>query len=95
MQKQQVEIESAELERALVELKKAGPEDAVYKSAGSVLIKSNKDDLVKELEEKKELSTTRVTVLGKQESRVRENIKELQTKIEDAIKGRTSTPASS
>lgn len=95
VQKQQVEIESAELERALAELKKAGPEDAVYKSAGSVLIKSNKDDLVKELEEKKELSTTRVTVLGKQESRVRENIKELQTKIEDAIKGRTSTPASS
>jgi len=95
VQKQQLEIESSELDRAITELKKAGAGDAVYKSAGSVLIKANKDELLKEMEEKKELSSTRTTVLGKQETRVRENIKELQSKIEDALKGRTSAPAPS
>ncbi len=39
MQKQQLEVESVETDRALEELKKAGPDDAVYKNAGSVLIK--------------------------------------------------------
>lgn len=81
MQKQQVELENAETERALEELKKTTSEDAVYKLAGPLLIKSNKDELLKDLEEKKELSSTRVVVLGKQESRVKENLKEVESKI--------------
>ena len=54
----------------------------------SVLVKAKREDLIKDLDEKKELAGTRSTVLAKQEQRVRENIKELQAKIEDAIKGR-------
>lgn len=88
LQKQQIDLESADLDRALTELKKAGEGDTVYKSAGSVLVKAKKEDLIKDLDEKKELASTRSTVLAKQEQRVRENIKELQAKIEDAIKGR-------
>ncbi|HZW57798.1 MAG TPA: prefoldin subunit beta [Nitrososphaerales archaeon] len=95
VQKQQVELESAEVNRALTELRKAAEGDAIYKSAGSILIKANKDELVKELEDKKELATTRSAVLGKQEQRVRENIRELQAKLEDAVKGRGPGPASS
>ncbi|MDQ6667220.1 MAG: prefoldin subunit beta, partial [Thermoproteota archaeon] len=49
MQKQQVEIEIVETDRALEELKKIGTEDIVYKSAGPLLIKSKKEDLLKEL----------------------------------------------
>ncbi|MBA3749446.1 MAG: prefoldin subunit beta [Nitrosopumilus sp.] len=81
MQKQQVEIENVETERALEELKKTVPDDTVYKLAGPLLIKSNRDELIKELEEKKELSKTRIVVLGKQESRVKENLKEVENKI--------------
>jgi prefoldin beta subunit len=88
VQKQQVELEAAEVDRALEELKKATETDAVYKSAGNILVRAKKDILVKELGEKKELSTTRVAVLGKQEQRIRESIKELQTRIEGAVKGR-------
>ncbi|MDG6994790.1 MAG: prefoldin subunit beta [Nitrososphaerota archaeon] len=90
VQKQQIDLESADVDRALVELKKAGENDAVYKSAGSILVKAKKEDLIKDLDEKKELAGTRSTVLSKQEQRVRENIKELQAKIEEALKGRTS-----
>lgn len=87
MQKQQLEVELVETERALEELKKAGPDDAVYKAAGSVMVKAKKDDVVKELEEKKELSATRVKVLEKQETRVKENLKEVETKINEMIRG--------
>ena len=69
------------------ELKKAADADPVYKHAGSVLIKSTKANLIAELEEKKELANTRVTVLAKQETRVKESIKEQETKINEMIRG--------
>ena len=87
MQKQQLEVEMVETDRALEELKKAGPDDTVYKNAGSVLIKAKKEEVMKELEEKKELSNTRVMVLGKQETRVKENLKEVENKINEMIRG--------
>lgn len=93
MQKQQLEVESVETDKALEELKKAGAEDAVYKNAGSVLIKAKKDEVVKELEEKKELSNTRVMVLSKQETRVKENLKEVENKINEMIRGMQSGAA--
>lgn len=93
LQKQQIDLESSEVDRALTELKKASDTDAVYKSAGNILVRAKKDDLLKDLEERKELANTRSTVLSKQESRVRENIKDLQAKIEEALKGKA--PAAS
>jgi prefoldin beta subunit len=90
MQKQQLEVEMVETDRALEELKKAGADDAVYKNAGSVLIKAKKEEVVKELEEKKELSNTRTMVLGKQEARVKENLKEVENKINEMIRGMQS-----
>jgi prefoldin beta subunit len=87
MQKQQLEVEMVETDRALEELKKIGPEDAVYKAAGSVMVKAKKDEVIKELEEKKELSATRAKVLEKQEGRVKENLKEVESKINEMIRG--------
>src|ERR671924_87545 len=87
MQKQQVELEVVETDRALEEIRKTGIEDVVYKSAGPLLIKSKKDDVIKELEEKKELSNTRVMVLTKQETRVKDNLKEVENKINQMIRG--------
>src|ERR671919_852122 len=87
MQKQQVELEIVEIERALEELKKMdGDSNSVYKGAGPLLIKTKKEDVLKELEEKKELSNTRVTVLGKQEARVKDNLKEVENKINTMIR---------
>jgi prefoldin beta subunit len=91
MQKQQVEIEIVETDRALEELKKIETQDPVYKSAGPILIKSQKDDLLKELGEKKELSNTRVMVLAKQETRVKDNLKEVENKINQMIRGTQGT----
>lgn len=95
MQKQQVEIEKVETERALDELKKTTSDDAVYKLAGPLLIKSNRDVLIKDLEEKKELINTRIVVLGKQESRVKENLKEVENKINQMMQLTQSGSSSS
>lgn len=87
-QKQQVELELSETERALEELGKAVDSEAVYKFAGNLLVKVKKEDVLKELGEKKELANTRKMVLAKQESRFRETLKDLQAKIDDAVKAR-------
>jgi prefoldin beta subunit len=89
-QKQHLEIEKAETEKALDELKKVADGDAVYKHAGTVLIKSTKQELIDELEEKQELAKTRVIVLEKQEARVKDTLKEQEAKITEMMKGGTT-----
>ena len=87
-QKQQVEMEQSETEKALEELGKASDSEAVYKFAGNLLVKVKKEDVLKELSEKKELANTRKMVLAKQETRFRETLKDLQTKIDESVKTR-------
>ena len=79
-QKQNLEMEQIETEKALEELKKATDEDNVYKHAGSILIKSTKQELIDELEERREMAKTRSTVLEKQENRIKETLKEQESK---------------
>jgi prefoldin beta subunit len=97
MQKQQVEAEATDADKTLDELKNVAPEEQIYKYVGSLLVKVTRENITKELEEKKDISTTRTLVLNKQEARLKENIKELQTKIDEMIKARTqgSTPSPS
>ena len=85
-QKQQLEIEVAETDRALAELEKAGDQAVIYKSVGSLLLRSDKQTLLSELKERKELLGTRITVLGRQEERTRERIKELQEKLQERLR---------
>lgn len=92
MQRQQVDAELADAEKTLEELKNVTPEEQVYKYVGSLLVKVTKEAVTKDLEEKKDISNTRTLVLNKQESRLKENIKELQTKIDEMIKARTQGP---
>ena len=91
-QRQHLEMEKAETEKALEELKKVADTDSVFKQAGTVLIKSDKKVLVDELEEKVELSKTRSTVLEKQEIRVKETLKEQEAKITEMMKSGATPP---
>jgi prefoldin beta subunit len=90
-QKQQLEIETSETEKALTELDKVTDQVAVYKSVGSLLIKSDRQALLAELKERKELLSTRVTVLGRQEERTKERIKELQEKLQEKLRPTSSS----
>ncbi len=93
IQKQQVEMELSEAEKALEELTKASDSESIYKFAGNLLIKVSKADMVKDLTEKKELSNTRKMVLAKQEVRFKESLKDLQVKIDEAVKGKAPQAA--
>ena len=90
MQKQQLESEKLEAEKALEELKKASDDELVFKHAGTIMIKSNKKDLIEELEEQMELAKTKASILVKQEERLKITLKEQETKIQEMIQN-TST----
>jgi len=85
MQKQQLESEKLEIEKALEELKKASDDELVFKHAGTIMIKSNKKDLIEELEEQVELAKTKASILVKQEERLKTTLKEQETKIQEMI----------
>ena len=85
MQKQQLESEKLEIEKALEELKKASDDELVFKHAGTIMIKSNKKDLIEELEEHVELAKTKASLLVKQEERLKTTLKEQETKIQEMI----------
>ena len=85
-QKQQLEFENIETEKSLEELKKVSDDDAVFKFAGTILVKSNKQTLLEDLEEKKELIKTRTTILAKQEDKLKTSLKEQESKIQEMIK---------
>jgi prefoldin beta subunit len=87
MQKQQLESEKLEVEKALEELKKTSDDESVFKHAGTIMIKSNKKDLIEELEEQIALVKTKATLLAKQEERLKATLQEQETKLQEMMKG--------
>jgi prefoldin beta subunit len=81
MKKQQIEQEIAETDRILEEIKKIDGDNKVYKRYNNLLIKSKREDILKEFKEKKATLNTRMLVVEKQESRVNDNLKEVENKI--------------
>lgn len=87
MQKQQLDMERIESEKALDELKAADDERPVYKHAGTILIRSTRSAMIDEIEERKTLAATRAQVLAKQEARLKETLKEKEAQIQSMIQG--------
>jgi len=85
-QKQQLELELTEVEQALSELEKMTDNAIIYKSIGSLLVKSEKPKVTSDLKERKDLINMRINVLGKQEEHLRGQIKDLQTKLQSDLR---------
>ena len=81
-QKQQLELELLEVDQALSELEKTPDDGVIYKSVGSLLIRTEKPKVTEDLDERKELANMRISVLGKQEERLRSQVKELNEKLQ-------------
>ncbi len=84
-QKQQVDMEKSEVDQTIAELQKTADDAVIYKSIGSLLVKAEKPKVNEELVERKELLDTRSTVLARQEERIRSQIKESQTKLQEDL----------
>jgi len=93
-QKQQLELELTETEQALTELEKTDENAVIYKSIGSLLVKAEKAKVITELTDRKELLNTRVSVLGKQEERLRSQAKDLQTRLQKDLSPVSPPPES-
>jgi len=78
MQKQQFQAQLVEIESALIELNKT---TSAYKIIGNIMVASNKEDLKRDLQDKKEVFTARINVLEKQEEKLKADAQELQKEI--------------
>lgn len=85
-QKQQLDLESSEVEQTLSELEKMDDDATIYKSIGSLLVKSKRPKVIDELRERKELLNTRILVLTRQRTKVEERINNLQQKVQERVK---------
>jgi prefoldin beta subunit len=85
-QRQQVEMRLKETEEALQELDKIDDKTPVYKSIGSLLVKTKgKSEVKKELKKNKDSFELRKNTLEKQEGATKEKLSELQSKIQNAL----------
>ncbi len=84
LQRNQLKIQLSEVKNAQDELKHATGE--VYKSAGSLIIKTTKENAEKELKEKKELIDIKLNAIQKEEEKLREAIKDLQKGLQEKMK---------
>jgi prefoldin beta subunit len=93
-QKQQVDMEKTEVEQTLAELQKTPDDAVIYKAIGSLLVKSEKPKVNEELAERKSLLDTRSTVMTRQEERIRGQVKEAQTKLQEDLSPVSGQPLS-
>ncbi|VVB68024.1 Prefoldin subunit beta [Candidatus Norongarragalina meridionalis] len=82
MQKQQTDLQLAELKKAEEEVSKG--EGSFYRFVGAVIVPKKKEDLKKELAEEKESLELRQGIFEKQEKVLRERFDALRKKLESS-----------
>lgn len=80
-----LEQELREINRALEVLKKVPNDAEIYRATGHLLIKINKDSAEKELNERKELLELRLKTLSRQETLLRQQLSEIQNKLSEYL----------
>ena len=87
-------MEKTEVEQTLTELQKTTDDSVIYKAIGSLLVKAEKTKVTEELAERKSLLDTRSTVMARQEERIRSQVKESQTKLQEDLNPVSGQPSS-
>ncbi len=85
VQKQRIEMEKMESEKALETLKDVAADSKVYKSVGAVLVEKPKDDVVKELDDRVEFLEMRLKVFVKQENKTKEKMTSIQETLQKEL----------
>lgn len=88
VQKQRLDIELSETNQALKTLEDVPSGRKMYKSVGAILIEKMKDELVQELEDRKEFLGMRSKVITRQENKTRERLTSLQQNLQKEIEQR-------
>jgi len=77
-QRQQFQAQLAEVDSALKELENA---KEAYKIIGNIMVSSNKEELQKNLKEKKEIVELRIKTMEKQEGHLKNKAKKIQEEV--------------
>ena len=85
-QRLQLDIRLKETDNALDELQKLKGEEPIYKNIGNIIIKADKETIIKELNEDMGTTKLRKKSVEDQETKLKEKIEELQEKIQTALK---------
>ncbi|MDP3881795.1 MAG: prefoldin subunit beta [Nanoarchaeota archaeon] len=83
IEKQTLQAESNEVDNAISEVSKTS--DEVYKILGGIMIRADKDSLLKELEEKRKITSIKVKALEKQEELVARKSDELRGEMQKSL----------
>ncbi len=83
LQKQQLQTQTTELDSALSGLEST---EKAYHILGNIMVASSKEDLLKELKDKKEVIDLRIKNLIKQEEKLKTTIDELQKEVMEELK---------
>jgi prefoldin beta subunit len=84
-QKTQIEALIRETDAALKELEKSSDDAVIYKSVGELLFKSEKNKLVEELKERKDMMDLRLKTMSKQEERIQSRFSQLQDQLKQSL----------
>ena len=85
-QKQKVQLELNEAKKALEEIEKLPDDAVIYKTVGTLIVKTEKAKAVEELKEKVETLEVRLSALERQEKKLNEKLKELTARIQTSLK---------
>ncbi|KON29303.1 hypothetical protein AC482_06900 [miscellaneous Crenarchaeota group-15 archaeon DG-45] len=85
IQKQRLELEQRETERALKTLEGIPPGTKVYRSVGAILVERDRDEVISELSERRDFLEMRSKVLSKQEEKTRERLDSLQKRLQQEL----------
>ncbi len=85
IQKHQLQIQLNEINHALDQLTKAKGD--VYRSVGSIILHTTKEEAEKDLGERKELIEVKVSAIAKQEEKLRATVMETQKSLQERMKG--------
>ena len=83
MQRQQMELQAAELEKVSEEVEKS--DGLLYRFVGSVIVPKEKSALAADLKSEKESVTLRLGTFSKQEDKLKERYLSLRKKLESTL----------
>jgi prefoldin beta subunit len=84
VQKHQLQLQLNEIKHALEELKKS--KGTVYRSIGSIMVHSSKEDAEKDLSERKELIEVKTNAIVKQEEKLRGSVVDAQKHLQERMR---------
>lgn len=92
MQMTNMDGEKLDAEHAIEELKNTTDTAVVYKRSGSIMVQSDKQTLIQDLQEQLEMCETRDIVMEKQKKRLEQSLMTQEAKINAALTGGAAKP---